>query len=66
MKILLDLDRCQGHNRCRLIAPKLFDSDDFGHAVLLEPGLLPDELLDEARQAEANCPEFAIRLVEGP
>jgi ferredoxin len=64
MKILLDIDRCQGHNRCRLIAPQLFDSDELGHAVLLEPGPLPDVLLEAARQAEANCPEFAIRLVD--
>ena len=64
MKIQLDTDRCQGHNRCRLIAPELFDTDDYGQAVLRIEGEIPEALHDKARQAAANCPEFAIRIVD--
>ena len=64
MKIVLDTHACQGHNRCRIVAPQLFDSDELGHAVLLEPGPLPADLEAQAREAEANCPEYAIRLVD--
>lgn len=64
MKIQLDSDQCQGHNRCRLIAPELFDADDYGQAVLRIEGVIPEALHDKARQAAANCPEFAIRIVD--
>ncbi|MEM9204517.1 MAG: ferredoxin, partial [Actinomycetota bacterium] len=28
MKIIYDRDACQGHNRCYMLAPELFDTDD--------------------------------------
>ena len=66
MRIILDRDCCQGHNRCRLIAPELFDSDEIGHSVLLVEGEVPTALHDKARLAAANCPEFAIRIEDDP
>lgn len=65
MRIELDASRCQGHNRCYLLAPELFDVDDYGQAVVVGDGVVPPRLHDKARLAEANCPEFAIRLREG-
>ena len=35
VKIVFDREACQGHNRCHLLAPELFDTDDEGYAVLL-------------------------------
>jgi len=64
MKVLLDSERCQGHNRCYAIAPEIFDVDDYGMAVLLHDGVVPDGLHDKAALAIANCPEFAITLDE--
>lgn len=64
MKIQLDVDKCQGHNRCYALAPELFDVDDFGQAVLLVEGEVPPELHDKARLTVANCPEYAITLSE--
>jgi len=64
MKVLLDLERCQGHNRCYAIAPEIFDVDDYGMPVLLQDGVVPDGLQDKAALAIANCPEFAITAVE--
>lgn len=64
MRVHLDSEKCQGHNRCYALAPELFDVDDFGQAVLLVEGELPEELHDKARLAAANCPEYAIKIVE--
>ncbi len=65
MRVKLDTDKCQGHNRCYALAPELFDVDDYGTAVLLIDGEIPTELEDKARLAVANCPEFAITIDEG-
>ncbi len=65
MRVKLDTDKCQGHNRCYALAPELFDVDDYGTAVLLIEGEIPTELEDKARLAVANCPEFAITIDEG-
>lgn len=62
MRIVFDRDRCQGHNRCHLVAPDLFDVDDEGYAVLLVEGDVPSELEEAAGLAADNCPEFAIEL----
>ena len=64
MRIELDRAACQGHNRCYLLAPELFDVDDEGYAVLLVTGEVPDELRDKAQLAVDNCPEYAITVVE--
>lgn len=64
MKIQVIADKCQGHNRCYALAPELFDVDDYGQAVLLLEGDVPAELQEKARLAAANCPEFAIKVLE--
>ena len=64
MRVVLDPDRCQGHNRCYALAPEIFDVDDYGVAVLLHDGEVPIGLEDKARLAIANCPEFAISLAD--
>ncbi len=62
MRVRIDGERCQGHNRCYALAPELFDVDDFGQAVVLGDGTVPAELEHKARLAVANCPEYAISL----
>ncbi|MDQ1509211.1 MAG: ferredoxin, partial [Actinomycetota bacterium] len=32
MRVHVDPDKCQGHNRCYAIAPELFDVDELGQA----------------------------------
>ena len=64
MRVVLDQERCQGHNRCYALAPEIFDVDDYGVAVLLHEGEVPIGLEDKARLAIANCPEFAISLAD--
>jgi len=64
MRIKVDQDRCEGHNRCCALAVELFDVDDFGTAFALNDGKVPAGLEDKAKLAIENCPEFAIEIVE--
>ncbi len=64
MKIVVDSELCQGHNRCCALAPELFDVDELGMAVALNGGTVPAHLADKARSCVDNCPEFAIELSE--
>lgn len=62
MRVHVDADKCQGHNRCASIAPELFEIDDYGTASELGDGTVPVGLEPKARLATANCPEFAITI----
>ncbi|MBO64738.1 MAG: ferredoxin [Actinobacteria bacterium] len=64
MRVKVDAEKCQGHNRCFSLAVELFDVDDYGYATEIGDGEVPSELEDKARLAAANCPEFAISLEE--
>jgi len=64
MRVHVDPDKCQGHNRCYAIAPELFDVDELGNAHELNGGEVPAALEEKARLAVANCPEHAIELEE--
>jgi ferredoxin len=64
MRVHVDPERCQGHNRCYALAPELFDVDEEGNAFELHDGVVPEELRDKARLAVANCPEHAISISE--
>jgi ferredoxin len=64
MRVHVDPEKCQGHNRCYAIAPELFDVDDLGNAHELHDGEVPAGLEDKARMAVANCPEYAISISE--
>ncbi len=64
MKVWVDPDKCQGHNRCYALAPELFDVDDYGNASARGDGTVPAGLEDKARLAAANCPEFAVVIEE--
>ena len=65
MRVTIDADKCQGHNRCYALAPELFDVDELGQAVVIGDGQVPAGLEDKARLAAANCPEYAITVEEG-
>lgn len=62
MRLELDRDACQGHNRCYLLAPELFDVDDDGYAILRVTGEVPAQLEDKAQLCVDNCPEYAITV----
>ncbi len=64
MKICVDPDKCQGHNRCFSLAPELFEVNEYGYATAANDGEVPAELEEKARLAIDNCPEYAIEVVE--
>jgi len=64
LKVHIDPDKCQGHARCKSLAPELFELDEYGNAHEIEDGTVPTGLEDKARLAQANCPEFAIEVTE--
>ncbi len=59
MKVTVDPERCQGHNRCHVLVPEVFDVDELGYAVVLSSEV-PERLVALVLQAERNCPERAI------
>ena len=60
--LVVNSDKCQGHNRCHALLPQLITVDELGFAQVKGDGRVPAELLDQARLAVRNCPEFALRL----
>ena len=64
MRVKVDGDLCQGHNRCIATAPELFEADDLGYSHEKNEGLVPKELEEKARLAVRNCPELAITITE--
>ena len=62
LRVSIASERCQGHNRCCLTAPELFEADDEGNARARGDGVVPPALEQKARLAVANCPEHAVRL----
>jgi ferredoxin len=63
MRLVVDRDRCKGHAQCVLAAPHLLALDEGRKSSLIGTGRVAD-YLDEARDAELLCPEFAITLME--
>ena len=64
MKVEVDHARCQGHGRCHVLAPELFDLDDLGFSEVRGGGAVAEGMKDRARSAVDNCPEYAIAIVE--
>jgi ferredoxin len=64
LKIRVDQEKCQGHARCKAMAPELFDLDEFGNAHERGDGSVPASLQDKAWLARSNCPEIAIEVIE--
>jgi ferredoxin len=66
MRVEIDVDLCQGHSRCAVVCPELFDIDDSGFGFVRPdvPATLTADLVARARQAVLNCPERAITLIE--
>ena len=64
LKVRVDQEKCQGHARCKSLAPELFELDQYGNAHEIGDGTVPEGLEDKAWLAKANCPEIAIDVIE--
>jgi ferredoxin len=61
MSITVQSDACVGAGQCALVAPDVFDQDDDGIVVLLEPHPQGTDL-EAATRAVRLCPARAISL----
>ncbi|GAA4659528.1 ferredoxin [Gordonia humi] len=62
MRVVVDLDLCQGHGMCEMEAPEVFEAGRDSVAVL-------DQAPGEARRGEVEaavryCPTQALKIVE--
>jgi ferredoxin len=64
VRVRVDPDKCQGHNRCKALAPDLFELDDYGSAKEVGDGIVPEDHIEAAYLARANCPEMAVEIIE--
>lgn len=64
IRLRVDQDKCQGHSRCKSLAPELFQLDAYGNAHEIGDGTVPDALVEQAYLARSNCPELAIEIIE--
>jgi ferredoxin len=61
MKAAVDSELCQGHARCWVICPEVFELDEEGHSSVVVTDV-PPELESKVREAVNNCPERAITV----
>jgi ferredoxin len=63
VQVSVDENQCQGHARCHLICPEVFDLDDAGYVLLPSPEV-PEEHEQAVQEAVLSCPEGALSIVE--
>jgi ferredoxin len=64
MKVLADLDLCQGHQMCQGEAPDVFGFDDETDLVVLLQEHPADELRPQVQSAVTYCPAMALGVEE--
>lgn len=62
MKVVADLDKCQGYVCCVMEAGDVFDIDDNGKVVVLTPHPV-DARRDTVEAAIRQCPVSALSFV---
>lgn len=60
MRIKLDRTLCDGFGVCAKHAPEYFSLDDWGYAVLVGDGNIPEADRDAVMRALMDCPAHAI------
>lgn len=63
MKVAVDHDRCEGHGKCQMSAPEVFEvrDDDLSYVKLDD---VPASLKDKVERAIRLCPRQAISWLE--
>ena len=61
LHISIDNDACQGHGRCYMLAPEVFQADEAGQGRVVTAEV-PTDLEEKALLAVKNCPETAISV----
>jgi ferredoxin len=64
MRVLLDVEKCQGYACCELAAPEVFQLQETTNVVSMIQPEPPEELRSKVEEAVRACPVRAI-AVEG-
>jgi ferredoxin len=65
MKLTVSAELCRGHGRCYSLAEDLLEDDDDGFVTARGQIIdVPDDQVEDARNAAGSCPEGAIQLIE--
>jgi ferredoxin len=59
--VAADPERCQGHGKCVIDCPEVFDTDEQGYVVVRARDI-PDTLRSAAERSVDDCPEGALRI----
>jgi len=62
MKVIVDLDACQGYACCMMESPEVFDLDEDAGKVILLQESPPEELRARTEAAVRACPAKALKL----
>ena len=65
MRIVANLQVCQGHARCEDLCPEVFSTDAVEGKVVIEQSEFAPELEEKVRLSVRNCPEGALRIAKG-
>ena len=63
MKVICDIEHCQGHGRCEAMAPDVFTLNENGY-LEQEVIQVPPGLEEQARLGAESCPEEILTIVE--
>jgi ferredoxin len=63
MRVVVDLELCEGNMKCMESAPEVFQvrDDDKSHLLMERP---PESMRERVKRAVRICPRQAIKLVE--
>lgn len=63
MRVVVDLELCEGNMKCMEAAPEVFQvrDDDKSHLLMERP---PESMRERVKRAVRICPRQAIKLVE--
>ena len=64
MKIIADIEACQGYANCVIEAPDVFDIDESSAKVIVLNATPTPDLVDDVRRAAASCPVKALTIEE--
>jgi ferredoxin len=63
MEVSANNDTCAVGSLCVYRAPGVFDQDDEGHVLVLQPNP-PEDMHEAVRWAARSCPTKSINIVE--
>ena len=64
MRVVADLDLCQGHQMCLGEAPEVFGFDEAADVVVVEQEHPAESLRAQVQAAVTYCPAMALALEE--